>query len=236
MYNNITVCITIENLVSCKHITLALLFHWIISLQPSLWAVSPLSGTCDSCGIRRYIKIYIDVFAYIPYLALTCQHYFTPICKSQCPVMLTLSLHLSLSSFASATASNRQQLRHCLLFCAFFCSFFCGLVTWAFVCRHLLPTLFRYHLCWQHPLSPALFASIVLLCSANWCGDCVLGSCGDAGLSAMWGLPCRTCILIFIEQIEQPNEILIVCHVCVGLWLISSVSHNVWQFITVCAV
>lgn len=56
--------------------------------------------------------------------------------------------------------------------------------------------------------------------------------CADAGLSAMWGPPCRTCILIFIEQIEQPNEILIVCQAC-GF---SGLSPDVWQFITVCAV
>lgn len=109
----------------------------------------------------RDMYLHTNIFEYTPYPALTCQHYFTPICKSQCAVVLTLSLHLSLSFVASATASNRQQLRHCLLFCAFFCSFFCGLVTWAFVCRHLLPTLFRYHLWWQHPRSPALFSSIV---------------------------------------------------------------------------
>lgn len=170
-------------------------------------------------------KIYTNVFTCTPYLALTCQQYFTPICKSKYAVMLTLSLHLSLSFFGSATASNRQQLRHCLPFCAFFCSFFCGLVTWAFVCRHLLPTLVRYHLWWQAPslARPGLLYSLSLFCKLMW------RLCVDAGLSAMWGLPCRTCILIFIEQIEQPNEILIVCHmcVCVGLWLISSAPHNV---------
>lgn len=44
-------------------------------------------------------------------------------------------------------------------FAHFFFIFFCGLVTWAFVCRHLLPTLFRYHLCVG--CSPTLFASVV---------------------------------------------------------------------------
>lgn len=57
---------------------------------------------------------------------------------------------------------------------------------------------------------PGLLHSLCsLFCKLMW------RLCVDAGLSAMWSLPCRTCILIFIEQIEQPNEILIVCHVCV---------------------
>lgn len=82
---------------------------------------------------------------------------------------------------------------------------------------------------------PALVSSVV--CCAvfrklKWRQRVFGCVCGGRELSAMWGLPCRTCILIFIEQIEQPNEILIVCHACGFCGL----SPDVRQFITVCAV
>lgn len=192
--------------------------------------------------VDTYKYIYVAV---VPsYLALTCQQYFTPICKSHCVFLLSLlsfflSLSLSLFFCFSATASNRQQLRHCLLFCAFlFFSVFSFVVLLlgplsADICsRHssVITSVVVAHL-------PALVSSVVCYAvfrKLKWRQRvCVcVCVCWGGELSAMWGLPCRTCILIFIEQIEQPNEILIVCHACGFCGL----SPDVWQFITVCAV
>lgn len=184
--------------------------------------------------VDTYKYIYVPI---VPpyYLALTCQQYFTPICKSHCVFLLSL-LSFFLSLFVALFSVFLPQLpigNNCGI--SFFSIF-------SFVVLLLGPL--SADICSRHSSVitcvavahlPALVSSVV--CCAvfrklKWRQRVFGCVCGGRELSAMWGLPCRTCILIFIEQIEQPNEILIVCHACGFCGL----SPDVRQFITVCAV